>query len=159
MKQQGVTLLQMMCALTIGSLLTHLGITAYNRLGETLQLAAVARDLAQTLRAARNQAALQQQALTVHPLEGDWGKGWRVAQERDGQLVREHRLNRPAKVLASSAREVRFSRRGAPVGVGFVGITLDICQRSGPGSQHQVVLSPSGRVSLRSDEGRRCAGD
>ncbi|WP_332873527.1 GspH/FimT family pseudopilin [Pseudomonas sp. CCOS 191] len=159
MKQQGVTLLQMMCALTIGSLLTYLGATSYARLGETLQLTAVARELAQALRAARNQAALQQQALTVHPLEGDWGKGWRVSQEHDGQMLREHRLARPVKVMASSTREVRFSRRGAPIGVGFVGITLDICQRSGPGSQHQVVLSPSGRVSLRSDEDRRCAGD
>ncbi|MBI6954979.1 GspH/FimT family protein [Pseudomonas sp. CCOS 191] len=149
----------MMCALTIGSLLTYLGATSYARLGETLQLTAVARELAQALRAARNQAALQQQALTVHPLEGDWGKGWRVSQEHDGQMLREHRLARPVKVMASSTREVRFSRRGAPIGVGFVGITLDICQRSGPGSQHQVVLSPSGRVSLRSDEDRRCAGD
>ncbi|CRI55357.1 GspH/FimT family pseudopilin [Pseudomonas sp. CCOS 191] len=159
MRQQDVTLLQMMCALTIGSLLAHLGITAYAKLGETLQLAAAARELAQALRAARNQAALHQLALTVRPLEGDWGKGWRVSREHDGQLLREHRLARPVKVVASSTREVRFSKRGAPIGEGFVGITLDICQRSGPGSQHQVVLSPSGRVSLRSDEGRRCAGD
>jgi type IV fimbrial biogenesis protein FimT len=156
-RQHGVTLLQMMSALAIGSLLTHLGVTAYARLSDTLQQAAVAQDLAHALRATRNQAALQQQALTFSPLEGDWGKGWRVSRERDGQLLREQRLARPTRIVASSNREVRFSQRGAPIGVGFVGITLNICQRDGPGSQHQVVLSPSGRVSLRSDEGRRCA--
>lgn len=158
MRQQGVTLIQMMCVLAVAGLLTHLGASAYRSLSETLHQAATARELAQALRAARNQAMLRQQAVRVRPLEGDWGKGWRVTQEQNDELLREYRLARPLRITASSPREVRFSRRGAPLGEGFGGITLDICQHATLLSRHQVVLSPSGRVSLRSDEGRRCAG-
>jgi type IV fimbrial biogenesis protein FimT len=45
---------------------------------------------------ARNQALLRQRAVLVQPVEGDWGKGWRLSLEHDGQLLREHRLGRPA---------------------------------------------------------------
>ncbi|QVM90682.1 GspH/FimT family pseudopilin [Pseudomonas entomophila] len=158
MRQQGVTLIQMMCALAVAGLLTQLGTSAYRAFSETLHQAATARELAQALHAARNQAMLRQQAVRVRPLEGDWSKGWRVSLEHNEQLLREHRLARSLRISASSAREVRFSRRGAPLGEGFGGTTLDICQRTTLLSRHQVVLSPSGRVSLRSDEGRRCAG-
>lgn len=158
MRQQGVTLIQMMCALAVAGLLTHLGTSAYSAFSEVLHLSATARELAQTLRAARNEAMLRHQAVRIRPLEGNWGMGWGVSLEHDNQLLREHRLARPLRITASSAREVRFSRRGAPLGEGFGGITLDICQRATLLSRHQVVLSPSGRVSLRSDEGRRCAG-
>ncbi|MCG8295820.1 GspH/FimT family protein [Pseudomonas entomophila] len=158
MRQQGVTLIQMMCALAVAGLLTHLGTTAYTTISETLHQAATARELAQALRAARNHAMLRQQAVRVRPREGDWSKGWRVTLERNDELLREYQLVRPLRITASSTREVRFSRRGAPLGEGFGGTTLDICQRTTLLSRHQVVLSPSGRVSLRSDEGRRCAG-
>ncbi|MDH0304680.1 MULTISPECIES: GspH/FimT family pseudopilin [unclassified Pseudomonas] len=159
MKQQGVTLMQMMCTLAVASLLTQLGLTAYNNFSEEQHQAAVARELAQALRAARNQAALLRKAVLVEPLEGDWGKGWRISQEHDGQGLTEHRLPRPLLITTTSGRAVRFSRRGAPLGIGFGGTTLDICQRATRDSRHQVVLSPTGRVSLRSDGGRRCAGD
>ncbi|WP_460418122.1 GspH/FimT family pseudopilin [Pseudomonas sp. microsymbiont 2] len=144
--------------LAVASLLTHLGLTAYKNFSEEQHLAAVARELEQALRAARNQAALLRRAVLVEPLEGDWGKGWRSSQERDGQLLAEQRLSRPVPISATSARAVRFSGRGAPLGIGFGGTTLDICQRTTLDSRHQVVLSPTGRVSLRSDGGRRCAG-
>lgn len=158
MKQQGVTLLQMMSALAVASLLTHLGAPAYAGFGEELRQAAVAQALAHSLRTARNQAALLQRAVLVQPLEADWGKGWRMLLEDNGQLLHEHRLARPARISASSRKEVRFSGRGAPLGAGFGGTTLAICQLRSQTSHVQVVLSPSGRVSLRSDEGRRCAG-
>lgn len=157
MGQQGVTLIQMMFALGVLSLLTHQGLTAYGKFSEELHLSATARELALALRGARNQAALRHQAVLVRPLEEDWGKGWRVILEHDGELLQEHRLGKPLRIATTSDRVVRFSARGAPLGVGFVGTTLDICPRTTLDSRHQVVLSPSGRVSLRSDEGRRCA--
>ncbi|MBV4505591.1 GspH/FimT family pseudopilin [Pseudomonas sp. BW13M1] len=159
MGQQGVTLIQMMFALGVLSLLTHQGISAYSKFSDELYVGAVARELAQALRGARNQAALRHQAVLVRPLEEDWGKGWRVVLEQDGERLQEHRLHRPLRIATTSDRVVRFSARGAPLGVGFVGTTLDICPRTTLDSRHQVVLSPSGRVSLRSDEGRRCAPD
>ncbi|WP_110991774.1 GspH/FimT family pseudopilin [Pseudomonas sichuanensis] len=159
MRQQGVTLIQMMCALAVAGLLTHLGISAYSKVNEELYQSATARELVQALRDARNQALLRQQAVLVLPVEGDWGKGWRLSLEHDGQLLREHRLGRPIWIVASDPREMRFSGRGAPLGSGFGGITLHICQRNTGASLYQVVLSPSGRIRLLNDEKRRCAGD
>lgn len=159
MRQQGVTLIQMMCALAVASLLTHLGVSAYSRLSKELYQAATGRELAQALRDARNQALLRQQAVLVRSVQGDWGKGWRLSLEHDGQLLREYRLSRPLRIVASDTRDIRFSPRGAPLGSGFGGITLEICQRNSQASVYQVVLSPSGRVRLLSDESRRCAGD
>lgn len=159
MRQQGVTLLQMMSALAVAGLLTQLGVAAYGTLSEELNQAATARELAQALRDARNQALLRQRAVLVQPLEEDWGKGWRVLLEHNGLLLREHRLAKPARIVTSSGRTVRFSGRGAPLGDGFGGITLALCQRGGAGGEQRVVLSPSGRVRLLSGESRRCAGD
>lgn len=159
MRQQGVTLLQMMSALAVAGLLTQLGVSTYGKLSEELDQAATARELAQALRDARNQALLRQRAVVVQPVEEDWGKGWRVLLEHNGLLLREHRLAKPARIVASSGKTVRFSGRGAPLGDGFGGITLTLCPWGGAGSEQRVVLSPSGRVRLLSDEKRRCAGD
>lgn len=158
MRQQGVTLIQMMCTLAVAGLLTHMGVTAYNQMSEGLHQAAVARALAQTLREARNHAALRHRAVLVQPIDGEWGTGWRATLEHNGQLLREHRPARPVTIVGSDTRVVRFSARGAPLGAGFGGISLHICQRNTPYSVHRVVLSPSGRVSLRSDGSPGCAG-
>ncbi len=159
MRQQGVTLLQMMSALAVAGLLTQLGVSAYGKLSEELHQAATARELVQALRDARNQALLGQRAVVVRPMEEDWGKGWRVVLEHNGQLLREYRLAKPARIVASSARTVRFSGRGAPLGDGFGGITLAVCRRGATGGEQHVVLSPSGRVSLREGDNGLCAGD
>lgn len=159
MKQQGVTLLQIMSALAVAGLLTQLGVSAYGKLSAELDQAATVRELAQALRDARNQALLRQRAIVVQPLENDWGKGWRVLLEHNSLLLREHRLAKPARIVASSGRAVRFSGRGAALGDGFGGITLTLCRRGGVGNEQRVVLSPSGRVRLLSDGKRRCAGD
>ena len=90
MKQQGVTLLQMMSALAVAGLLTQIGVSAYGQLSEQLNQAATARELAQALRDARNQALLRQRAVVVQPMEEDWGKGWRVLLEHNDLLLREH---------------------------------------------------------------------
>ncbi|WP_054895100.1 MULTISPECIES: GspH/FimT family pseudopilin [unclassified Pseudomonas] len=134
MRQQGVTLIQMMSVLAMVALLTQLAAPAYANLTEDLRQAAAARDLAQSLRSARGDALLQNRSVVVQPLEGDWGKGWQTVLEGNQQLLRDN---------------------GA-----FSGGTLQICQRAQGSSQHRVVVAPSGRVSLRSgaSEAPRCAG-
>ena len=95
MKQRGVTLIQMLSALAVATLLTQIGLPAYARMSDDLQRAAVARDLAQALRSARSHALLQGQPVLVQALDGNWGNGWRVALEHNRQVLREQRLARP----------------------------------------------------------------
>ena len=150
MKQQGVTLIQMMFALAMAAVLTQLGLPAYARLSENLHKAAVARDLAQTLRSARSHAVLQGQPVLVQSLEKDWGKGWRVMLEHNRQVLREQRLARPVNILANTGGEVRFSALGTPWN-GFGG-RLELCENTVRPSHFQVVLASSGRIRLRTDE-------
>lgn len=161
MRQQGVTLIQMMSVLAMVALLTQLAAPAYANLTEDLRQAAAARDLAQSLRSARGDALLQNRSVVVQPLEGDWGKGWQTVLEGNQQLLREHRLGRPMRI-AANLEKLRFSGLGVPLrdNGAFSGGTLQICQRAQVSSQHRVVVAPSGRVSLRSgaSEAPRCAG-
>ncbi|MDF0729160.1 GspH/FimT family pseudopilin [Pseudomonas entomophila] len=160
MRQQGATLIQMMIALSVVGLLVRLGAPSYASLSEDLHLAAAARDLAQTLRSARSHASLQHAAVRVQPLQEDWGVGWRVLLEHDGQVLREQRLVRRVRIVANLG-EVRFSGLGVPQhrSGAFFGGTLAFCKGlSGLSSQH-VVVAPSGRVSLRTgaSDQPRCA--
>ena len=153
MRQQGATLIQMMLALAMAAVLTQLGMPAYTRLSDDLHSAAAARDLAQALRSARSHALLQGQTVRVQPMEGDWGKGWRVVLEHNQQVLREHRLSRPLRIAHNTTGQVRFSAVGIPLGRS--NSTLEICERASPTGQHHVVLSTSGRISVRTGESER----
>ncbi len=160
MRQQGVTLMQLLGVLALLGVLTQLGAPAYADWRESVYQAAVARELAQSLRSARSQALLHSQAMVVRPIEQEWGQGWRAVLEASGQVVREHRLQRQSSIAANLA-EVRFDALGIPRrdNGAFVGGTLQICTEARGLSQHRVVLAPSGRVSVRSEamQTPRCA--
>lgn len=161
MWQRGVTLIQMMCALALASLLAQVGLPAYANLINDLHQATAARSLAQALRSARSHALLQQEAVQVQALEGDWGLGWRTLLAHNGQLLHEQRLSRRVKVTSNVKNEVRFSGLGVPLrgNGGFLGATLEICSPPEHLSRYRVVLAPSGRVDLRTGtrELSRCA--
>ncbi|MHC6223990.1 GspH/FimT family pseudopilin [Pseudomonas sp. X10] len=164
MRQQGVTLIQLMSGLALVGLLTQIGIPSYTHMSMELQQQTAARDLAQTLRIARSHAVLRNQRVVVQALQGDWGLGWRMLRAEDQQLLQEKRHGRPLTIIGNQpvATQVTFSGLGVPLRAGgaFQGGTLHVCQRPEGTSQHQVVLSPSGRVSLRQEvlEHRLCAG-
>ncbi|AYG43368.1 type IV pili biogenesis protein FimT [Pseudomonas sp. Leaf58] len=162
MKQRGVTLIQMLSALAVAVLLTQLGIPAYARMSDDLHRAAVARDLAQTLRSARSHAMLQSQPVLVQALDGNWGNGWRVALEHNRQVLREQRLARPLKITSNGGEQFKFSAQGVPMnrGNGWFAVSLEVCERSSATSRYQVVMASSGRVNLLTEDrnNNRCAG-
>ncbi|WP_442112197.1 GspH/FimT family protein [Pseudomonas sp. NUPR-001] len=157
MKQQGVTLIQLLLALALLGLLTQLGIPAYNNMSAGLQRQAVANDLAQALRSARSEALARNSTVRLEALESDWSKGWRMLlDEHDSaELLLERRNNGRTVIVGNRpvARQVRFSGLGVAVleSGGFQAGTLYVCQRPEALSQYRVVLSRSGRVSLRDD--------
>ncbi|KJK15411.1 N-terminal cleavage protein [Pseudomonas sp. 2(2015)] len=159
MKQQGVTLIQMMFALALVGMLTHISLPAYNTMSSGLQQHAAAKDLAQALRTARSEALLRNQVVRLQALEDNWSNGWRMVVEQDGPLLLyEQRLERVSIVGNQPvARQVRFSGLGVPLHTGgaFQAGTLFICQRPDPYSQYRVVLAHTGRVSLREEPGEQ----
>lgn len=152
MRQQGATLLQIMTTLALIGVLLQLGAPAYATFTADLHQAATARDLAQTLRSARSHAMLQNHEVLVRPLEDDWGRGWRMQRAPDGHVLRERRQLRPVHIVANMT-QVTFSGLGVPRrGNGaFFGGAWKVCPKNKGASHHQVVLAPSGRVSLRTE--------
>ncbi|MDR0276533.1 MAG: GspH/FimT family pseudopilin [Paucimonas sp.] len=153
MKQQGVTLIQVLFAVGLLSLLTQLGTSAYSKMSHDLQQQAVAESLAQALRATRSEALLRNQVVMLQALEGDWSKGWQMLPEQgEAPLLREYSVKGGIRVIGNQpvARRVRFSGLGAPLreGGAFQAGTLLICGVPGQERLYQVRLSASGRVSL-----------
>ena len=156
MKQQGVTLIQILFAAALLGLLTQLGIPAYTSMSAGLQRQVAAKDLAQALRTARSEALLRNSDVLLQALESDWSNGWRMLLDHDSpQLLHEWRTNGRTAIVGNQpvARQVRFNGLGVPLleSGGFQAGTLHVCQRPEALSHYQVVLSASGRVSLRDD--------
>lgn len=152
MAQQGVTLIQMMYALALLAVLTQVGVPAYSAMSIGLQRQGTAQNLAQALRSARSEALLRNQRVSLAALDGDWSNGWRMHAEADG-LLHVFRGNGRVRVAGNQPllREVRFGGLGVPLrsGGAFQAGTLHVCEDPGGRSLHQVVLSRTGRVSVR----------
>lgn len=153
MKQQGVTLIQMLFALGLLALLTQFGATSYSEMSNELHQQAAAKNLAQALRAARNEALLRNQEITLQAKEGDWGYGWQLLSEhRDTPLLREYSAKGKVKIVGNQpvAQRVRFSGLGVPLrsGNAFLSGSLHICGAPGQEDIHMIALSRTGRVSL-----------
>lgn len=154
MKQQGVTLIQMLFTVGLMTMLTTLGTSTYNKMSHDLQQQTIAQSLAQALRAARSEALLRNEVIVLQALEGDWSKGWQMLPEQEqATLLREYSLQGGIRVIGNQpvARRVRFGGLGVPLreSGAFQAGTLLVCGVPGQESLYQVRLSPSGRVSLR----------
>jgi type IV fimbrial biogenesis protein FimT len=171
MRQQGFSLIELLMGLTIVGIVLHLVSPAFATLTESNLREQAAQSLYSDIRTARTEAIARHQSVLVHALNGDWGQGWRIIldisgkghKDPDNPLLYERpsatRLpivgNRPVSqyVRFSSLGEPQFARGEFQAG------TLHICAAREMVSQYQVVLAPSGRVSLRSatDEQALCA--
>ncbi|NER61465.1 type II secretion system protein [Pseudomonas sp. MAFF212428] len=141
----------MMYALALLAVLVQLGVPAYSTMSSDLQRQAVAEQLAQALRGARSEALLRNHAVSLVAIEGNWSNGWRMGTETQ-QVLQEHRANRRVRVVGNQplARQVRFGGLGVPEQTGgFQAGTLHVCAEPGHRSLYQVVLSRTGRVSVR----------
>lgn len=152
-KQQGVTLIQMLFALGLLALLTQFGATSYSTMSNELQQQAAAKALAQALRAARNEALLRNQEVTLQAKEGGWTYGWQLLSEHsDTPLLREYSASGKVRIVGNQpvAQRVRFSGLGVPLkgGNAFLSGALHICGAPGQEEIYQIVLSRTGRVSL-----------
>lgn len=163
MREKGFSLIELLTALGLLALLLPLSSGAFSELLHSNRQLDAARTLASDLRNARAAAILQRHTTLVHGLDGDWSKGWRIILDTSGKglldpenpLLIERR--HAGQVLIAGNRPVqhfvRFGTLGNPLlpTGAFQAGTLHICQRGQNGSRHQVVLSRSGRISLRSD--------
>ncbi|WP_411381223.1 GspH/FimT family pseudopilin [Pseudomonas sp. MPB26] len=163
MQQRGFTLIELLLGLIVSSILANLAVPGFKNLLESQQRHSAAQSLAGGLRYARTEAIARNQAVVIHALDEDWGRGWRVIVDLSGRghlddtnpVLLERQDSRQVPVVGNGPlkNQVRFSGLGEPVfsGGGFRAGTVHVCARDQAESRFQVVLAPSGRISLRSE--------
>ncbi|ROM95980.1 GspH/FimT family protein [Pseudomonas brassicacearum] len=172
MHQKGFGLIELLIGLAIAAIVLQQVSPVLSEYTQSVRRETAAQTLASGMRNARTEAILRNQTLVIHALNDDWAQGWRIILDISGEghqdssnpLLLERQTsagvpivgNRPVKSF------VRFGSLGEPQlpSGAFQAGTLHICAGREPVSHHQVVLSRSGRVSLRSDKAEQalCAG-
>ncbi|BDB17584.1 general secretion pathway protein GspH [Pseudomonas sp. CYM-20-01] len=163
MQQRGFTLIELLLGLIVSGILANLAVPSFKSLLESQQRQSAAQSLTQGLRYARTEAIARNRAVVIHALRDDWGLGWRVIVDISGRgpldddnpVLLEHQASRQAPIVGNGPlkNQVRFSGLGEPIfsGGGFRAGTVHVCAADQAQSLYQVVLAPSGRISLRSE--------
>ncbi|MBD9457441.1 GspH/FimT family pseudopilin [Pseudomonas sp. PDM05] len=163
MKQRGFTLIELLLALIVSGILAHLAVPSFKHLLQSQQRHSAAQSLVGGLRFARTEAIAHNRAVVIHALGDDWSRGWRVILDLSGRghldednpVLLEHQDSGQVPMVGNGPvkNQVRFSGLGEPVfsGGGFRAGTVHVCTTDQAESLYQVVLAPSGRISLRSD--------
>lgn len=164
MTQRGFTLIELLLGLIISGILAHLAVPSFKGLLESQQRHSAAQSLAGGMRYARTEAIARNRAVIIHAMDDDWSRGWRVIVDVSGRghldnknpvlLERQDSGRVPIVGNGPVKHQVRFSGLGEPVfaGGGFRAGTVHVCATDQAQSLFQVVLAPSGRISLRSDK-------
>lgn len=154
MHQQGFSLIELLMGLAIVAIVLSWAGSSYKALIESIERKDAAQLLASGLRTARNEAIARNRMVAIKGIDNDWSQGWQIILDGDDQALLTQRSN-GARIIGNGAmkRSVRFASHGQAVwpGGAFHSGTLHVCGKREPVSHHQVVLAPSGRVSLRSD--------
>lgn len=163
MQQRGFTLIELLLGLIVSSILANLAVPSFKSLLESQQRHSAAQSLAGGLRYARTEAVSRNRAVVIHALDEDWSRGWRVIVDESGRghlddknpVLLEHQDSGKVPIVGNGPlkNQVRFSGLGEPIfsGGGFRAGTVHVCDSEQAQSLYQVVLAPSGRISLRSD--------
>ena len=164
MRQQGFSLIELLMGLMIVGIVLHLVSPAYAALTESNRREVAAQSLISGIRDARTLATSRNQSVVIYAINGDWSEGWRIILDISGKgpndlsnpVVAEHANSTGTPIVGNwwIKSYIRFSSLGAPFlgKEAFKAGTLHLCDARAPTSQLQVVLAPTGRVSLRSDK-------
>lgn len=173
MKQRGFPLIELLVGLLLSGMLANLAVPALNGLLESQRRQNAAEALAAGVRFARTEAIVRNRSVVIHALDDDWSQGWRVILDLSGRghldhdnpvlLERQDSGKIPMIGNTPVRTHIRFSGLGEPLlsAGGFRAGTVHVCATDQPLSLHQVVLAPTGRISLRNDrtEQALCHGD
>ena len=157
MKQRGVTLIELLVALTLIAIVATLAGPAFTALIESQRRQDTAQQMLSGLRMARVEAILRSQPVIMQALGGEWSQGWHVFVDANQNMVRdddettlaERSAHRNVRVVGNGrlVRRVGFDNTGRPLN--NANGTLAVCLKDSPASHYQIAIAVTGRVSLR----------
>ena len=158
-KQQGLTLIELLAGLVIVGIVATLAIPAFGQLIDSQRREDTARQLVSGLRMARTEAILRSQPLVMQALENDWGRGWIVFVDSNRNQFRdEGELSLVEIAGHRNVRVVGNSKVAARIGFDNTGRLLNnangtpaVCLKDLPASRYQLAIAVTGRVTLRSE--------
>jgi type IV fimbrial biogenesis protein FimT len=158
-KQQGLTLIELLAGLVIVGIVATLAIPAFSALIDSQRRHDTARQLASGLRMARTEAILRSQPVVMQALENDWSRGWNIFVDSNRNQFRDEAELLLAEIAGH--RNVRVAGNGkVAVRIGFDATgrllnnangTLAVCLKDLPASRYQLAVAVTGRVTLRSE--------
>lgn len=164
MKQRGFTLIELLLGLILSGVLANLAVPSFKALLESQRRQSAAESLVGGVRYARTEAISRNRTVVIHALDDDWSRGWRVVLDLNGRghldddnpVLLEHQDSGQIPIVGNTPvrNQIRFSGLGEPLlsGGGFRAGTVHVCATDQQMSLYQVVLAPSGRVTLRREK-------
>lgn len=158
----GISLIELLVALTLLGLLTTLGMPSLGGALEQRRLDAARDQLATSIRLARGEAISRNQAVVMAPRGGLWSEGWQVfvdsnqnAQLDAGDtLLQEDAAAKAAVIRATGelARYLRYNPMGESERVdgGFLAGTLRLCPASPAQPGRRLIINRVGRLRSES---------
>jgi len=142
MKTHGFTLIEVICVLSLISLLTALSLPAFNSLMGVVELNTTATNIASDLRAAQIKAMASH---FTHEIRFE-RNGYKILRDNflEGKLEELKTVNLSRRLSFMTIQTLKFSAAGFPQPGGFGTITL---KRSGGGSR-KIIVSSVGRVRI-----------
>ena len=160
MKIRGFTLLELMVALAVLSLLLALGAPAFGSLLDDQRMNSSAASLLHSVHYARTEAVRRNRHITLTPVDGDWNNGWLIFIDRNhdglydpGEVLlqaeypaRSQRLHANANV----ATYLRYNAQGESelLNGGFQSGTFSFCPRQAGREGRRLIINRVGRARV-----------
>lgn len=153
MKHSGFTLLELLIALIVLSILSGLAAPGLSGLLQSQQRLIAARELASGIRTARVAAITRNQQVSIQAFNENWSNGWQIIAEHNGQrpdgpVLVERLLDGKVRIVGNSkvAQKLTFTGLGGLRGGGNG--TIHVCIKDQPASHYRVVVAITGHVRV-----------
>ncbi|MBA1229948.1 prepilin-type N-terminal cleavage/methylation domain-containing protein [Pseudomonas viridiflava] len=155
MKPSGFTLIELLVVVALVAILANVATPSVTQIIDSNRRLVAAQELASGIRSARVAAITHNQLVTVHAIEADWSKGWRIILDPDGKgpddqdvLLIERARTANTRIVGNRKLAGHLTFNGLGGLVNRANGTLFVCVRNQPVSHYRVIVAATGRVRI-----------